>query len=78
MSYNHKDKHWQCDHRVWVDGAGLMGDALTCENCGYSKYPEAFSWWSRLKFYLGYYKIRQLKQRELFHRDGVYPPRGDN
>lgn len=29
-----------CDH-VFVDGFGAMGDALTCCECGWSKYPEA-------------------------------------
>lgn len=29
-----------CDH-VFVDGFGGMGDALTCCECGLSKYPEA-------------------------------------
>ena len=36
-----------CWHK-FMDGFGMMGDALTCVKCGYSKYPEVLSFSSRL------------------------------
>lgn len=62
----------KCLHKVFVRGSGLCRDGLTCEKCGYSKYPECFGFWSRVKFYLGISKIRELNPGELFHSDGVY------
>lgn len=29
-------------HRRVLEGGGLMGDALTCVDCGRDKYPEVF------------------------------------
>lgn len=37
----------RCWHK-FMDGFGMMGDALTCVKCGYSKYPEALPFISRL------------------------------
>lgn len=31
-----------CIHK-FVDGFGLMGDAVVCVKCGYSKYPDVLS-----------------------------------
>lgn len=33
-----------CLHK-FKGGQGMMGDAVTCKKCGYSKYPEVLSWW---------------------------------
>lgn len=63
-----------CSHRVLVEGSGLGGDGLTCEKCGYSKYPEALSWLTSLRIWLGWTVVRKLKPGERFYSNGVYKP----
>jgi len=41
MENNESLKRSLCDH-ILEGGYGLMGDALQCTKCGYSKYPEVF------------------------------------
>lgn len=48
----------KCLHQ-FEDGHGVMGDALTCLRCGYSKYPEALSFWDRVCTIL--FGIRRMK-----------------
>jgi hypothetical protein len=43
-----------CNH-LFVDGFGMMGDAVTCELCGLSKYPEAIPLALRVAKILGRY-----------------------
>jgi len=64
----------KCKHKVMVNGGGCMGDALTCEACGFSIYPEDLSAWIKAKIFLRQTKVRELASGEMFFEDGVRKP----
>jgi len=61
-------KQFCCFHKL-VEGAGCMGDALTCVKCGVSKYPEAMP---HLFLYYLLFRVRDLEEDEMFSNDFPY------
>jgi hypothetical protein len=54
-----------CFHK-FVRGSGIMADGLTCEKCGYSKYPELIVF---LLLYELLGRVRDLKEGESFYNE---------